>query len=167
MIEEFTGDTALERLRELIKNIDVCMMTTCLTNGQLRSRPMSSNGDVDTDGTVWFFASKGSPKVDELVENPEVNLSFSDPKKSIYVSISGKAEIITERETLERHWKPELKAWFPKGLDEEGISLLKVSLQAGNYWETQGNFITHSLSFAKALLTGTPYESGQHGTVTN
>ena len=51
-----------KRLREMIKDIDFCMMTTVDEDGDLRSRAMSVNGDVDPDGDLWFFTGASSPK---------------------------------------------------------------------------------------------------------
>ena len=45
----------LEKLRDLIKDIDFCMLTTVDEDGYLHSRPMSSNGEIDRDGDIWFL----------------------------------------------------------------------------------------------------------------
>jgi general stress protein 26 len=45
----------LQKLREMVKDIDFCMLTTVDEEGNLHSRPMSVNGEIDTDGDLWFF----------------------------------------------------------------------------------------------------------------
>ena len=52
-----TRENDLEKLRELVKDIDFCMLTTVDEGGDLHSRPMSSNGDIDEDGDIWFFTN--------------------------------------------------------------------------------------------------------------
>ena len=47
MTETGTRETDLQKLREIVKDIDFCMLTTVDENGDLHSRPMSSNGDID------------------------------------------------------------------------------------------------------------------------
>ena len=72
-----TRENDLQKLRELVKDIDFCMMTTVDEGGDLHSRPMSSNGDIDANGDVWFFTNASSHKVSEignLGENRKVNL---------------------------------------------------------------------------------------------
>ena len=81
----------LQKIRELIKDIDFCMLTTVDESGDLHSRPMSSNGDVDRDGDIWFFTSASSHKVTEIGKLPKVNVSFADPDNQNYISISGTA----------------------------------------------------------------------------
>src|SRR5688500_17077739 len=82
----------LQKLREMIKDIDFCMLTTVDEDGDLHSRPMSVNGDVDPDGDLWFFTGASSLKVSEIAKLPKVNVSFADTENQHYVSISGKAQ---------------------------------------------------------------------------
>jgi len=56
----------LQQLRDMVKDIDFCMLTTIDEDGDLRSRPMSVNGDIDPDGDLWFFTAASSHKVSEI-----------------------------------------------------------------------------------------------------
>jgi hypothetical protein len=40
--------------------------------------------------------------------------------------------------------------------------VLKVEVDRAEYWETPGSKVVQVLGFAKALLTGQPYEGGEH-----
>ena len=57
------SDGSLEKLRDLMKDINFCMLTTLDDDGCLRSRPMSTNGEVEANGDLWFFISASSHKV--------------------------------------------------------------------------------------------------------
>jgi general stress protein 26 len=163
MAEALKGPQALEKIRQLIKDIDIGMMTTRNGETNFKSRPMSSNGDVSEDGTLWFFTRRESNLVQELESNPEVHVSFSNPEKHLYVSVSGTAEIITDELTLKYHWKPQLKAWFPDGLESPDITLIRVRMEEGEYWESKGNLLSHTLSFAKSMVTGEPLDVSEYG----
>src|SRR4026207_949967 len=104
-----TRENDLEKLREMVKDIDFCMLTTVDENGGLHSRPMSSNGDIDTDGDIWFFTSASSHKVSEIAKLPKVNLSFADPDNQRYVSVSGKAQLVRDPKKIDELWRPEFK----------------------------------------------------------
>ena len=80
-----------EKLREMIKDIDLCMLTTVDESDDLHSRPMSLNSDVDEEGNLWFFTSSNSHKASEIERTPNVNVSFIDTSKQHYASISGMA----------------------------------------------------------------------------
>lgn len=163
MTTELIGPEALRKLREIVASIDVGMMTTKGEGAPFHSRPMSSNGDIDEDGTVWFFTRGESRLVDELREHSDVHVSFACPEKNQYVSVCGTAEIVTDRSTIEKHWKPQLKAWFPKGMDEPGITLVRVLMTEGEYWDANESFISHAMSFAGSLIQGTRADIGEHG----
>ena len=126
----------IEKLRKMIKDIDFGMLTTVDEDGSLRSRPMSANRKVEFDGDVWFFTYGNSHKVLEAQKNPQVNVSFSDIKDSKYVSLSGTAELVRDREKIKELWLPELKAWFPDGVDTDDIALLKINAEKAEYWDT-------------------------------
>ena len=155
-------DDDLEKLREMVKDIDFCMLTTVDENGGLHSRPMSSNGDIDSDGDIWFFTSASSHKVSEIAKLPKVNLSFADPDNQRYVSVSGKAQIIRDRKKIEELWRPEFKIWFPEGKDDPEVALLRVNLEKAEYWDSPSSTIGYALSFVSSLITGKQPDMGEN-----
>src|SRR5678816_877612 len=96
-----TQDDDLQKIRELVKDIDFCMLTTVDESGDLHSRPMSSNGDIDTNGDIWFFTNASSHKVSEITKLPRVNVSFADPDNQRYISVSGTAQIVRDRAKID------------------------------------------------------------------
>ncbi|HEY9736838.1 MAG TPA: pyridoxamine 5'-phosphate oxidase family protein [Trichocoleus sp.] len=154
----------IDKLRNLVQDIDYCMLTT-LDEGILRSRPMSSNGDMDIHGNLWFFTYASSHKIDEVKNENQVNVSFSDPNKQSYVSLSGTAEVVRDRSKMEELWKPSLKAWFPQELDEPDIALLKIKVTQAEYWDAPAGWIAKTLGVAKAVATGEKAKSGENAKI--
>lgn len=152
----------LHKLREMVKDIDFCMLTTIDESGDLHSRPMSVNGEIDPDGDLWFFTAASSHKVVEVQQSPKVNVSFADPKNQRYISISGGAELVRDRRKIEELWKPEFKMWFPKGTDDPDIALLRVNLKKAEYWDSPSSTIAYVLNFASALVTGKQPDFGEN-----
>lgn len=157
-----TQQDDLQKLRELVKDIDFCMLTTVDENGDLHSRPMSVNGDIDPDGSLWFFTGASSHKVSEIVKLPKVNVSFADPDNQHYVSITGRAQLVRDRAKIEELWKPEFKMWFPEGKDDPEIALLKVDLEKAEYWDSPSSTIGYALSFVSSLVTGKEPDFGEN-----
>ena len=151
-----------QKLREMIKDMDFCMLTTVDENNDLHSRPMSLNGDVDPAGNLWFFTRDNSHKVFELKRTPKCNVSFSDPDNHRYVSITGKAQLVKDKAKIKELWKPQFKAWFPKGPDEPDIALLKVGLEKAEYWDSPGGTVAQVISFVSALVTGESADWGEN-----
>ena len=152
----------LEKVRELVKEIDFCMLSTVDENGDLHSRPMSVNGEIDPDGDLWFFTNANSHKVTEISTRPKVNVSFADPANQHYVSISGKAQLVRDRNKIEELWKPEFKMWFPEGKDDPEIALIRVSLEKAEYWDSPSSTIGYVLNFVSSLLTGKEADYGEN-----
>jgi Uncharacterized stress protein (general stress protein 26) len=92
-----------------MKGIDIVTLTTMAEDGFLRSRPMSTNGNVEFDGDIWFFTYGNTHKVIEARKH-SVNVSFADIKNQTYVSISGTAELVRDKDKIKELWRPELKA---------------------------------------------------------
>jgi len=157
-----TRENDLEKLRELVKDIDFCMLTTVDEGGDLHSRPMSSNGDIDEDGDIWFFTNASSHKVSEIAKLPKVNVSFADTDNQRYLSVSGTAQLVRDRAKIEELWRPEFKMWFPEGKDDPEIALLRVSLEKAEYWDSPSSTIGFALSFVSSLVTGKQPDMGEN-----
>ncbi len=151
-----------QKLREMIKDMDFCMLTTVDENNDLHSRPMSLNGEVDQAGNLWFFTQGNSHKVSEVRRIPKCNVSFADPDSHRYVSITGTAELVKDKAKIKELWKPQFKAWFPKGPDEPDIALLRVGLEKAEYWDSPGGTVAQVISFVSALVTGKSADWGEN-----
>ena len=165
-MDNTTGfDRSRQKLHDLIKDIDFCMLTTLDGDGCLLSRPMSTNKEVDDQGNLWFFTYASSHKVVEVNHNHQVNVSFSDPHNQCYVSLSGTAELVQDRAKMQELWKPELKAWFPQELDEPDIALLKVTSTKAEYWDAPAGWVAKTVGLVKAVTTGEPQDLAEHAKI--
>ena len=157
-----TRENDLEKLRELVKDIDFCMMTTVDERGDLHSRPMSSNGDIDADGDIWFFTNASSHKVSEIEKLPKVNVSFADPDNQRYISVSGTAQLVRDQAKIDELWRPQFKIWFPEGKDDPEVALLRIRLEKAEYWDSPSSTIGYALSFVSSLVTGKQPDLGEN-----
>ncbi len=155
MDEHTDHNENIKKLRELIKDIRFAMLTTVEEDGTLRSRPMATQ-QVEFDGDIWFFTNASAPKVDESQRNQHVNVSYSEPKDQKYVSVSGTAQLVRDRHKIEQLWNPLYKAWFPNGLDDPDLALLKVSVDKAEYWNSPSSAVVRLVGFLKAVVTGEP-----------
>lgn len=162
MTEQQKEAEDLQKLREMVKDIDFCMLTTVDDEGDLHSRPMSVNGEIDPNGDVWFFTGASSHKVSEVAKLPKVNISFADPDNQRYISITGIAHLVRDREKIAELWKPEFKMWFPEGKDDPDIALLRISLQKAEYWDSPSSTVGFALSFVSSLITGKQPDFGEN-----
>jgi general stress protein 26 len=152
----------LDDLRGKIKDVKFGMFTTQDASNMLTSRPLTSQ-QIDADGNMWFFVSDQEAFTRELLDNPSVNVSFADVDDHLYVSVSGRAELLRDRAKAEELWNPMVKAWFPQGLDDPHLALLRVHIQAAEYWDTANSKMVTLFAMAKAAITGKPPTNvGEH-----
>jgi general stress protein 26 len=162
MGETKTRDEKLAKLREIVKAVDICMLTTFDEGGDLHSRPMSNNREIEFGGDLWFFTYGSSHKVDEVGRVPKVNASFADVSSQQYASLTGRAEIVRDRAKIEELWQPQLKAWFPEGVETPDIALLKVTVERAEYWDGSQSVVAHAVSLVSSLVAGKPAEFGEN-----
>ena len=153
---------ALRKLRELIRDIEIGMLTTVDHDGLLRSRPMAVQ-QTEMDADLWFFTREDTAKVDEIIDEHRVGVTFADPKHQRYVSISGVATALRDRARIRELWKPSLKMWFPRGVDDPEIMLLRVHAEAAEYWDASSSKMVHLFSALKAALTGSDSDKDERG----
>ncbi len=140
------------KLQELLAEFDVAMLATRSAEGELRARPMAL-AEVEPDGTLWFLTDRHSGKVDELQRDAHVVVTMQSRSK--FVSLSGTAEPVEDRQRVARIWKAEWQAWFPGGQDDPNLVLLRVDGHAGEYWDNSGTSgVKYLVEVGKALVTG-------------
>ena len=156
-------EESIKKVNDLIKDVQIAMLTT-IDGGVLRSRPMQTQ-EAEFNGDLWFFTSTDTHKTDEIEKDARVNVSYASPASNTYVSVSGTASLVSDKEKIEELWNPILKAWFPKGLDDPTLILLKVSVEQAEYWDSSSSTIVKVVGFVKALVTGERADGGDHGRV--
>lgn len=147
------------KLGETIRDIPVAMLTTQQKDGSLHSRPMLTQ-DAPFDGTLWFFTRPDTEKAETLKDHPQVNLGYSDPNNDRYISVTGRAEIVDDRDRAYDLWSPRFRAWFPKGLDDPELRLIKVKVESAEYWEASS--VVRMAGFIDAVTRGKPYTGGEN-----
>lgn len=154
------------KIHELIHDIRVAMLTTVGQDGTLHSRPMMTQ-EAEFDGTVWFLTGQDTAKTGEVAAHRSVNVSYAEPADHRYVSLSGLATVVKDRQKEQQLWSPAYRAWFPEGLDDPNLVLLKIDVEAAEYWDAASGKMVALAGFVKALLTGRRYtEASDHGKVT-
>jgi general stress protein 26 len=152
---------AFAKLQEMVRDIDIAMVTTVTPEGSLRSRPMATRR-FDSDGTLWFFTADDSEKAHDLEDEQAVNVSYADPKEHRYVSVTGNATIVHDRNKAEQLWSPPVKAYFPGGLDDPHLALLSVRVESAEYWDSTTSKMTQLFEITKAAATGEKPDLGEN-----
>ena len=153
-------------LADKISSMRFAMFTTIDEHGHLIAHPMTKQ-EMDEQGALWFYTSTHTALWQNIVLQPEVNVSFAQPDDSLWVSISGTAERVVDRARIHALWNPMVQAWFPHGPDDEHVVLVRVMPHSAEYWDSNDSKMVRLFQMAKAAVTGTTpdVDPGEHGLI--
>lgn len=101
----------LDDLYKLIDGIEVAMFTTRRSDGRLVSRPMATQRHT-AGADLWFVSDIETQKLEELAQDPHVNVSYYKDRTREWVSVSGRAIITRDRDLIDGLYAPDWKIWF-------------------------------------------------------
>jgi general stress protein 26 len=159
--------STFDELWDLIKDIKFAMLTTRYADGQLHSRPMTTqNRSLDANRLLYFFMSKKSDPAQAIDADGLVNLAYAHPGKDRYVSISGSAKLSADDRMKKDLWSKMAQAWFPGGVDDPDLALVEIRIDHAEYWNVEESKLVQLFSIAKAAMTGKPpTDLGEHARV--
>jgi general stress protein 26 len=156
----------LDELYGLIDGIEVCMFTTRRADGHLVSRPMQVQ--ERTSGTdLWFVTDVETHKLDELLNDPQVNCSFYRDRTREWVSVAGRAVVTQDKQLIHGMYKPDWKAWFGEidevrdgGPDDPRLALILVEAESVTYLKVNKPRPLVLFEVVKAMVTGNTPNAG-------
>lgn len=155
----------VEKLIEMVKDVRICMLITNEKNAEnLSGRPMSI-AKIDDDGTMWFFTKESSYKVDEIEESKKVSIAITNESSNNYLMINGTATLVNDKTKMAALWNSIMKVWFPLGLEDPDMALIKVVPNEVNYWDSSSSKMVVLFNMLKAIVTGKEYDEGEHGKI--
>ncbi|GGL77240.1 pyridoxamine 5'-phosphate oxidase [Deinococcus aerolatus] len=128
------AEKKLADLSDQMRKIDIAMLSTHSKGGNIAGRPMSNNGQVEYDGTSYYFTYEAAHTVGEIEADPKVSLAFMG-QKGFSVAVEGKATLSRDRAKMQQHWSPDLDKWFKNGIDTPDIVMIQVDATRVHYWD--------------------------------
>lgn len=128
-----------EKLGSLFEEIQIATLTTVDDGGRLQGRPITTQRFDPEDGLLWFFTRLDSGKVVQIRRDQHVQLSYARPSENSYVCVSGQAEVVRDPALSRALWTEAYKSWFPGGPDDPNLGLVRVRIEAAEYWDAPEN----------------------------
>ncbi|MFD1021100.1 pyridoxamine 5'-phosphate oxidase family protein [Thalassobacillus hwangdonensis] len=146
----------VKKIKDLIKDEKVAMLTTISPEGRLMSRPMQTQ-EVEMDNEeIWFITKKDTEKYRDIIRNPAVNLAYAG---SSYVSISGRAEFVQDDEKKKQYWNKIIEKVLNASADDPDVVLVKVNPEIAEFWES-GLSVKTVKEFVKKMSSSNSMEEG-------
>lgn len=76
-----------------------------------------------------------------------------------------KVRDLLSRLTMKELYSMRLRTWFPGGLDDPHLTLVRFDAIDGEFWDTPGGMLQALSAFTKAVATGSPGPSGRAGVI--
>jgi general stress protein 26 len=150
----------IDHVWKLIHEIPVAMVVTHEGQGQnMRARPMAVRSARDV-GAIYFLTDADTPKANEIQRNQSVCLALSDDRNQKYVSISGHAEMIDDRDRVKKFWSIYDNAFWSDKNDPR-IRVLRVTPESAEYWEGAGKVVT-AVKLVAAIASGERMDLGDN-----
>ena len=94
------------------------------------------------------------------------NRPSADTDSDSYVCVSGNAAVSEDAAKKKALWSPMAKAWFPGGVDDPDLLLVRIDIEHADYWDVKESEIVQLWRMAAAAVTGKPpVDLGERGHV--
>jgi general stress protein 26 len=156
------SDRARDAWQRLAKSRFV-MLTTLDQDGGFYSCPMTLQQATD-DAVLWFFTSTATPTARNIERDPRIGAAVMDDE-GFYASVIGSASLVDDRAKMRELWNTMVKAWFPQGVEDPELTLVRLDVERGEYWDSDQNSLLKMFEFGRALAAGRRPEVGEKGTI--
>jgi general stress protein 26 len=128
------SNSELETYLKKLEEFDAAMLVT-RRGPELRARPMAIARRSDS-GRLAFLTSVESGKLEEISDDPSVNLALQNASQ--FMSISGTITVTRDRDRVDELWTAKYEPWFPEGKDDSTITVLDFVPTYAEYWDNSG-----------------------------
>jgi general stress protein 26 len=157
----------LDALYKTIDELDTAMLTTRRRDGHMVSRAMANQKHAP-GADLWFVTTQSSGKLDDLANDPHVNLAYYKDGTREWVSVAGLAKISTNRDTIHQLYAADWKIWFPQEgdprhgtPDDPRMVLIGIDVHSAVYLEVNKPQPVVLYEIAKGWITGTMPDLGE------
>jgi general stress protein 26 len=157
----------LDKLYELIDEMEIAMMVTRRPDGHLESRAMATQRRA-AGADLWFVTLDDAGKLKEIERDPHVNLSYYNSKTREWISVSGLAKISRDRAKIHELYAPDWKIWFPEENDprhgtpdDPRMVLIGVDVHAAVFLEVNQPKPVVLYEMVKGFVTGSQPDIGE------
>jgi general stress protein 26 len=160
-------NTELNKLYELINEIEIGMLTTRRTDGHLESRAMAIQKRA-AGADLWFVTCDGTAKVRDVSGDPHVNVSFYKDRTREWISVSGVATVSRDRGKIKELYAPDWQMWFPDEGDprhgtpeDPRMVLIGITIHAAVFFEVTKPTPVVLYELVKGWMTGSDPDVGE------
>lgn len=161
-------DPELNKVLDILDEIETAMLTTRRADGHLVSRAMATQARA-AGADIWFVTADGSAKLNEIAGDSHVNLTYYNESSREWLSVSGTAVISRDRPTIHTLYRPDWSIWFPADAadarfgtaDDPRMVLIGITVAAATYLEVNKPRPVVLFELVKGWVTGVEPQLGE------
>src|SRR5437868_1899485 len=123
------NDDQTKKFRELLNDFGTAVLITHGQETHFHTRPMVV-AHIEENCDLWFITGADSAKAREIEADSRAQVVCQKGWTSC-VSISGHATVVRDRAKIQELWKASYKVWFPQGIDDPNIALIRFVGEQG------------------------------------
>jgi general stress protein 26 len=141
----------IDRVWDIVEKIGVGMLTTQFAGG-LRSRPVEPRLDRKAR-LIRVVTDVRGLKDDEIERTPDVGLVVISATDKAYLSMSGQAEVTSDRAMAKKIWHKTDDLWW-NGPDDPNVRIITIAPSFAELWDGPSSSVSATYEIAKAKVTG-------------
>ncbi len=112
--------------RDVMQKAAYCTFITIGEDGQPQARVVDPTLP-DPNLTVWIGTNPLTRKVKDIQRDPRVTLLYFHAASASYVTVMGRAALVTDAGEKERRWKTSWAPFYPNGFRGGDFTLIRVT----------------------------------------
>lgn len=101
-------------------------------DGSTHSEPLTAQLDEDLVDTLFFFVGKDN----RLMGAGKAMAQFVSKGHDFFACIAGSIVEDKDPAMVDKLWNKQVEAWFPGGKSDPNLTLLRLSIDSAELWET-------------------------------
>jgi|GEM_PF-2009405 len=143
-VDHVRGLDALPLVTSALARFEPAVLLTSEGLGAIHAPLADEAGD---SRKLWFLADARALLDWEANRRHVVTLTFQSPDERVFLTVSGKAEVITDRAITAKMWRPAFKRWFPGGVGDPRLLLVRFSPYDAEFYEASDGRVTAHLTY--------------------
>ncbi len=111
--------------RQIMQTVRYCAFITVDSNGVPQARIVDAFAP-DSQMVVWVATNPRTRKVEQIRRNPHVTLFYWDPEGVSYVTLIGRATLVTDPAIKAQHWKEDWKDFYSDRWRGDDYLLIRI-----------------------------------------
>jgi general stress protein 26 len=141
----------LEHIRETMQATPYCFLITLDGSGQPQARLMRW-AEQEPNLTLWLVTNPATRKAQELRADSRATVACYDPQGEGYVTLAGRARLVSAPLEKRRHWQENWEDFFPAGPDDPAALLIEFTPERVEVMSFYRNLATTPFTFRPLIL---------------